>query len=128
MAELETASWGRRLSALVVDWFASILVVMTVLGPVGWSSNRYAGLYTTAVFLAESAVLTSLAGGSFGKLMTRLRVVRVGATGPVDLLRSVLRAALVCLVVPPLVFRADGRGLHDLAAGTATVPLTVLRG
>ena len=26
-------------------------------------------------------------------------------------------------MIPPLVFRPDGRGLHDIAAGTATVTL-----
>ena len=28
------------------------------------------------------------------------------------------RTALICLVVPPLVFNRDNRGLHDLAFGT----------
>ncbi len=32
-------------------------------------------------------------------------------------------AVLVALVIPPLVFRPDRRGLHDLVAGSATVPL-----
>jgi hypothetical protein len=51
-------------------------------------------------------------------------VVRHDGSGrPVDLLRSVLRQVLVALVVPPLVFKPDGRGLHDLAAGSMTVPL-----
>jgi uncharacterized RDD family membrane protein YckC len=31
-------------------------------------------------------------------------------------------------VIPPLVFRPDGRGLHDLAAGTAAFNLVVSRG
>ena len=67
---------------------------------------------------------TALLGGSFGKLATRLRVVRLDGTGrPPDLLRSLLRVVLVCLVVPPLIYKPDGRGLHDLAVGTATVPL-----
>jgi hypothetical protein len=30
---------------------------------------------------------------------------------------------LVCLVVPPLVFKPDGRGLHDLAVGSVTIPV-----
>ena len=40
------------------------------------------------VFILESTVLTALAGGSFGKLATRLRVVRLDGSGrPLDLLR-----------------------------------------
>ena len=76
------------------------------------------------VFVLESAVLTALIGGSFGQVATRLRVVRVdGPGGNVDLLRSLGRQVLIALVIPPLVFRQDGRGLHDLMAGSAVVTL-----
>jgi uncharacterized RDD family membrane protein YckC len=121
---VETASWGRRIIALLVDWFASTLVVVVVLGPAGWSENRGSSFYTLLVFALESTALTAVAGGSFGKLATRLRVVRNDGSGrPIDLLRSLLRQVLVCLVIPPLVFRPDGRGLHDLAAGSVTVTI-----
>jgi uncharacterized RDD family membrane protein YckC len=121
----ETAGWARRALALVVDWVASTLVVMLAIGPAGWLEDPASGFYVLGVFALESTLLTALAGGSFGKLATRLRVVRNDGTGrPLDLLRSLLRAALVCLVVPPLVYRPDGRGLHDLAAGSRTVPLS----
>jgi uncharacterized RDD family membrane protein YckC len=118
----ETASWGRRILALVVDWLASTLVVVLVLGPAGWSEDPRASFYVLLVFAVESGVLTAVAGGSFGKLATRLRVVRDDGSGQApDLLRSLLRAVLVCLVIPPLVFKPDRRGLHDLAAATRTV-------
>ena len=121
---VETASWGRRIIALLVDWLASTLVVVVVLGPAGWSENPGSSFYTLLVFALESTVLTAVAGGSFGKLATRLRVVRNDGSGrPIDLLRSLLRQVLVCLVIPPLVFRPDGRGLHDLAAGSVTVTI-----
>jgi uncharacterized RDD family membrane protein YckC len=120
----ETASWGRRIVALLVDWFACTLVVVLVLGPAGWSDNRGSSFYTLLVFALESAVLTAIAGGSFGKLATRLRVVRNDGSGrPIDLLRALLRQVMVCLVIPPLVFRPDGRGLHDMAAGSVTVTI-----
>ena len=45
---------------------------------------------------------------------------------PLIRLRS-LRQFLVLLVIPPLVFRPDGRGLHDMAAGSAVVRLETLR-
>ena len=122
--QLRTASWGRRIVALFVDWTASTLVVVAVMGPAGWSESRSSGLYTMGVFILESTVLTALVGGSFGKLATGLRVVRVDGSGqPLDLLRSLVRVVLICLVVPPVVYRPDGRGLHDIAVGSATVPV-----
>jgi uncharacterized RDD family membrane protein YckC len=120
----ETASWGRRVLALIVDWVACTLVVTVF---VGWDEYwRTGGPYqwwTLLVFVLESALLTCTAGGSFGKIATRLRVVRVEDGGRLDPLRSLARAILVALVIPPLVFRPDRRGLHDIAAGSATVTL-----
>lgn len=121
-----TASWIRRIGALLVDWIASTLVVMFVLGPAGWSENPLSGFYSLGVFILESAVLTALAGGSFGKLMCRMRVVRFDRPTAVDLPRCLLRQLLIALVIPPLVFKPDGRGLHDLAAGSTTTTLQEL--
>ena len=125
---IETASWARRVLALVVDWLACTLVVQLGIAAGVVENNPFA-IYTMALFVLECTVFTSLVGGSFGKLATRLRVVRVdGAGAPVDLLRSLIRTVLVALVIPPLVFRPDGRGLHDMAAGTATVTLQTALG
>jgi uncharacterized RDD family membrane protein YckC len=127
-ASVATASWGRRFLALAVDWLACSLVVVALSGPSGWSDDPASGLYVLGVFVAESALFTAIAGGSFGQLATRLRVVRHdGSYGPVSLLKCVLRQLLVAVVVPPLVFRPDGRGLHDMAAGSMTVRLEDLR-
>lgn len=122
-SQLRTASWPRRILALFVDWTASTLVVIAVLGPSGWSESRSSSAFTMGVFIAESTVLTALVGGSFGKLATGLRVVRLDTGRPPDLIRSLVRVLLVCLVVPPVIYKPDGRGLHDLAVGTATIPV-----
>ena len=123
-----TASWAHRIGALFVDWFACLGVVQALVA-LGILSGNPFGLYTMGAYILESALLTAFVGGSFGKLATRLRVVRVDGSGkPVDFLRALLRSAMICLVIPPLVFRPDGRGLHDMLLGTATVPLKVLRG
>ncbi|GAA4381750.1 RDD family protein [Nocardioides caricicola] len=124
----ETASWPRRMLALLVDWIASILVVVVF---VGWDTYSEPGstaqVWVLLVFVVENAILTATVGGSFGKMATRLRVVRVADGGRIDLLRSFGRSVLIALVIPPLVFRPDGRGLHDIVAGSATVPLLVTK-
>src|SRR6476646_11453352 len=84
-------------------------------------------IYLNLLFVGESALLMALSGGSFGQLATRLRVVRIDGSGrPLTLLRALLRQVLICLVIPPLVFRPDGRGLHDMICRSATAPLSVL--
>lgn len=125
---VDTASLGRRLLALLVDWILCTLAVIALIGPSGWSDDPLAGFYTLGLFVLESALFTSIAGGSLGKIATRLRVVRNdGSYRPIELLPALLRSALIAVVIPPLVFRPDGRGLHDLAVGTRTVALEDLR-
>jgi uncharacterized RDD family membrane protein YckC len=120
----DTASWGRRVLALLVDWFACLLVV-SIFYPVFGTTGGPGGFYTLLVFVVESTILTATVGGSFGKVATRLRVVRVADGGRIDLLRALARAVGVALVIPPLVFRPDRRGLHDMIAGSVTVTLQV---
>jgi uncharacterized RDD family membrane protein YckC len=122
-AAFETASWLRRILALIVDWVVSTLIVIAIIGLDEYTDpggpDQWAVL---VVYVVETAVLTWLAAGSFGKLVTGLRVVPVdGRLRPINPLKILVRQVLVALVIPPLIFRADGRGLHDMFAGTATV-------
>ena len=39
----------------------------------------------------------------------------------IDLGRALVRTALLCLLVPAVVFDRDGRGLHDRLTDTAVV-------
>jgi uncharacterized RDD family membrane protein YckC len=124
-----TASWGRRILALFVDWSASTLVVIAFVGLDEYGEpGAPAQLYTLLVFVLEAALFTWLLGGSFGKLVTGLRVVPARGRGrlanPLPLLA---RQVAIVLVIPPLVFRADGRGVHDMLAGTATVTMDTYR-
>jgi uncharacterized RDD family membrane protein YckC len=112
------AGWGRRVAALFVDWVASLLVASLVERWGGVENTN--GWLTLLVFLVEATIFTALAGGSFGQLALRLAVVRLDGRA-VTVLHALLRTFLICLVVPPLVFNRDNRGLHDLAVGTITV-------
>lgn len=120
--DLSAATWGRRILALFIDWVTCLAVVegLVAVGILGGNPN---GLGTLGLFVLESALFTAIAGGSFGKLAVRIRVVRNDGSGrPVTLLRALLRSVMVALLVPPLL-TFDGRGLHDLAAGTRTISL-----
>jgi uncharacterized RDD family membrane protein YckC len=120
----ETASWGRRALALFVDWIACTLAVVAVMGLEDYSDSRTSSFVVLGLFVVESAIGVGLLGGSFGQLATRLRVLDVdGRGGNVPLPKALGRQLLIALVIPPLVFRPDGRGLHDLMAGSATVTL-----
>lgn len=104
------ASWLSRIGALFIDWAASSAVAAFILG--GFDEPAYQWL-PLVVFWLESSIGVALAGGSFGQLLVRIRVHRLDGR-PLSLLRALQRQLLVCLVIPPLVFRDDGRGLHDL--------------
>jgi uncharacterized RDD family membrane protein YckC len=126
----ETASWLRRILALLVDWVVSTLVVVALVGLEDYTDTTGGPeqFYVLGVYVVESAVLTWLAAGSFGKLVSGLRVVPVdGRLRPINPLRILARQVLIALVIPPLIFRSDGRGLHDMLAGTATVTMPTFR-
>jgi uncharacterized RDD family membrane protein YckC len=128
-AAFETASWLRRILALVVDWLVSTLAVIALVGLEDYTNaSGPEQFYVLFMYVGESAVLTWFAGGSFGKLATGLRVVPVdGRVRPLNPLRIVGRQVLIALVIPPLIYRNDGRGLHDMVAGTATVTMPTFR-
>jgi len=116
------ASWGRRLLAILLDWGASWLVALAIFpGVLTDDESTVADLVLVpGIAVLETAVFTALLSGSFGHLVCRLAVVTVDGR-PLGLLRPLVRAVLVYLVVPPLVFNRDNRGLHDLAASTVLI-------
>lgn len=126
---MPTASWGRRIVALLVDWLICTLVVLMFVGLEEYAEPGSTASATVLVlYVVESGVLTWLAGGSIGKLLTGLCVVPAdGRLRRLNPVKALGRQVLVALVIPPLVFRADGRGLHDLFAGTSTVTFATLR-
>lgn len=118
------AGWGRRFAALFLDWVASTLVAALVFGYQWFGETAgqqgWVGATPLLVFWLEASFLTALTGGSFGQLALRIAVVRVDGR-PVSLLQALLRTLLILLVIPPLVFNRDQRGLHDLATSTVTL-------
>ncbi|MFJ4186398.1 RDD family protein [Kitasatospora sp. NPDC089509] len=108
---------GRRIGALFVDgWLVSLISF----GLLAKGDTAEANLWTLPLFFLVAVILLSTSGTTLGKRLFGLRVVRLDgrrATIPQVLLRTVL----LCLVVPPLVWDRDTRGLHDKAVGTVEV-------
>lgn len=108
---------GRRLLALIIDWFASMLVAGLIFR--GQGEDR--ALDTLLVFAVMTMVLVSLGGASFGHRLMGVRVVSVNNGGAVNPIRVIVRTLLLCLVVPAVIWDRDGRGLHDKAAESVVV-------
>lgn len=121
----EYASWPRRIAALVIDWMLATLITIGLVGLGDYArEGGNSSWVVLGVFALEVTVLTTLTGGSFGQLLTRVRVLRTDGR-PLSLLLALARTLLICLVIPPLIYKTDtGRGLHDLWTGSAAYART----
>ncbi len=113
-------SLGRRLVALVIDWFVAVLsaavVAQTAVPPEGLRDS----FIVSGVFIVEVGLLVGLLGFSIGKRLAGLRVEGHDG-GPIGVPRALLRTFLLSLVIPALVMTDERRGLHDLAAGSRVI-------
>jgi len=109
------AGLGRRVLAFLVDSAAANGLAFLVL-----QSQGPTGLYVLGGFALEVWLLTAFFGGSLGHLVCGLEVLRLDHR-PVGLWRALIRTGLLCLLLPAAIWDRDGRGLHDVAAGTALV-------
>jgi uncharacterized RDD family membrane protein YckC len=114
------APWMTRITALVLDWAISMTVAVVLFGFDVLYGTGWRAWMILAVFFVESAVLSALVSGSIGQVITRLAVVRLDRQ-PLGFVCAILRAALVCLVIPAVVVGADRRGLHDVACNTVVI-------
>ncbi|WP_179873717.1 RDD family protein [Microcella indica] len=100
---------GRRLAAIAIDWGIAVLISVAFFD--------YDPLATLAVFVGMQILFTVVVNASVGHLLLGMRVVPM-AGGLLGVWRPVVRAALIALVLPAVVWNVDQRGLHDRAAGT----------
>jgi uncharacterized RDD family membrane protein YckC len=114
------AGWQARVGALIIDWAACMAIAVGFFGTGVLTGGGWRAWMILTIFFIESTVLSWLASGSFGQLLSRIAVVRLDSK-PLGLLRAVLRALLVSLALPALIISTDRRGLQDLAAGTVVI-------
>ena len=111
------AGWGRRIVAIVIDWFIALLSSNVLVGTHGELRRTLGPL---VVLFVELSIMTILSGSSIGQRITGV-AVRTPQGGPLPPARVLLRSLLLCLAIPAVVYDRDQRGLHDLAAGSITV-------
>ncbi|MCX6495029.1 MAG: RDD family protein [Actinobacteria bacterium] len=116
---------GRRIVALLIDWWMASLIVTLVVRPVpaGASDSQFVAamqqqsIMTLALFVALQIVAIAIIGGSIGHRLLGCYVAPL-AGGWVGLWRPVVRSLLLALVVPAIVWDSDQRGFHDKVART----------
>ncbi|MCK9793286.1 RDD family protein [Isoptericola sp. 4D.3] len=112
---------GRRVVALLVDWAVATLIAYLLTSPASFAALD--SWVTLLVFALENLLLVSTVGFTIGHRLLGLQVRTLGAPDGVapGFARGAVRTVLLCLVIPAVVWDADGRGLHDRAAGTVLV-------
>jgi uncharacterized RDD family membrane protein YckC len=109
------AGLGVRMGAFLIDSVAANGLAFLV-----FQSRGPAGLYVFGAFALEVWLLTAFLGGSIGHLVCGIEVLRLDHR-KVGIWRGFIRTGLLCLLIPAAIWDRDGRGLHDLAAGTVLV-------
>jgi uncharacterized RDD family membrane protein YckC len=98
--------------ALAIDWGISSLIGYAFFRPDPF------GFATLGIFVVMQVVFVASAGSSVGHLIVGLRVVTVSGR-PLGLWRPLVRAILIAIVIPAVIWDRDQRGMHDLLVGTA---------
>lgn len=106
------AKMGRRLLAISIDWAMAMLVAFAF-----FKSDNFA---TLAIFGLVQWLFVSTLGSSPGHRLCGLAVRRLNG-GYVGFGSGLIRATLLLLVLPAVIWDADNRGLHDKLAKTVLV-------
>jgi uncharacterized RDD family membrane protein YckC len=114
--QTDTAGFGRRLAALLIDWALCTLVASLLVAHL--RTNPWPQL---GVFVLVNAFFVGLFGQTPGMWITRIRCISVIDGGAVGLPRAIVRSVLLALVIPAVISDGDGRGLHDRAAKSIMV-------
>jgi uncharacterized RDD family membrane protein YckC len=113
------ARFGRRLVAVLVDWFLCDLIAIGFMG-YRLGQGGLGSFKPLAVFVLMNLLLVGTLGCTIGHRLLGIRVVgrRGAAAGP---LHALIRTILLAVVIPAVIWDRDTRGLHDKIAGTVTV-------
>ncbi len=106
------AGFGPRILAIVIDWLpCSVAAQLFTKNP---------AFSALALFAVVTVVSIAIAGRTVGHAAAGLRVALLDGRRA-GFGAAVIRTVLLCLLIPPVVYNLDGRGLHDRAAGTVVL-------
>ena len=113
------ARFGRRLVAVMVDWFLCDLIAAAFMG-YRLGQGGMGSFEPLVVFVLMNLLLVGTLGSTIGHRLLGIRVVRIGgaSTGP---FLAAIRTVLLALVIPAVIWDRDTRGFHDKIARTVAV-------
>lgn len=106
--------WGRRVGAIIIDWLASLSVSFVFFPD--------SALATLLIFAGSTFLLQATLGTTIGHWVVGVGTRTAEGRMP-GLARAAVRTLALCLVVPPVVVDAHGRGLHERWSQTHIVAL-----
>jgi len=114
--------FGRRLVALLIDWALANILANLITGSWNLDANAKPAhqLVIYGIWVGLMIVTVPLAGGTLGHRIMGLALMPLRG-GWVGLWRPLVRAILLGLVLPAVVWDSDQRGFHDKIAGTVLV-------
>ncbi|WP_420751169.1 RDD family protein [Rhodococcus sp. O3] len=114
------ATTGKRVLALMIDWFTAMGVAMLLVGENPLESSNLSA-YTLIVWFVVGVLCVTLFSFTPGQYIAGLQVARVDAPKRVGIVRALSRQLLLVFIAPALVTDVDNRGLQDRATQTAVV-------
>lgn len=106
------AKMGRRVAALAIDWAISLFL--------GATFFKYDNTSIMILFVSLNYLFEVTTSATIGHRLLGLKLTRTNGHW-VGFWRPLVRNLLLILVIPVAIWDADGRGLHDKAAGTLLV-------
>ena len=101
--------FGARILAIVIDWLPCSVAAQLL--------TKNPAFSALVLFAAITVLSVGIAGRTVGHGVAGLRVALLDGRRA-GFAAAVIRTVLLCLLIPPVVYNTDGRGLHDRAAGT----------
>ena len=111
------SSVGRKAVALVIDWLTAV-VIAKALGT-DMDPNQ-TSILVLEIFAAQVAMSTLLSGSSFGQRLMGIGVMTLDRQR-LPISRVLVRTALMCLVIPAVIYDRDNRGFHDKAVNSVVI-------